>query len=157
MLKNVNLNAYSHHIERLMGIGNYLILIGVSPKEIFLWFQTMYIDAYHVFMYPNVYGMLCYGKLNSKDHMMTRPYICSSNYLKKMSDFKSSEITINNKKYKWDEIFDALYYNHINNYSKIFKSIYATAFSANRYNKFSEEKKNNIKKLSKMYLDWIFK
>ena len=157
ILKNVKLNAYSHHIERLMGIGNYLILIGVSQKEIFLWFQTMYIDAYHVFMYPNVYGMLCYGKLNEKSKMMTRPYFCSSNYLKKMSNFKSSEIIIDNKKYKWDDIFDSLYYNHINKYSDKLKSIYSSASSVNRWNKFDSKKKNEIFRLSKLYLNWIYK
>ena len=88
---------------------------------------------------------------------MTRPYFCSSNYLKKMSNFKSSEIIIDNKKYKWDDIFDSLYYNHINKYSDKLKSIYSSASSANRWNKFDSKKKNEIFRLSKLYLNWIYK
>ena len=65
-----------------MCVGNYLLLIGVKPSKIFEWFQMMYIDAYEVFMYPNVYGMLLYGFIDKEKHMMTRPYFCSSNYLK---------------------------------------------------------------------------
>lgn len=144
IIKNVNKYAYSHHIERLMCIGNFLLLIGLHPDEIYIWFQTMYIDAYDVFMVPNVYGMLCYAKLDDKSYMMTRPYFSSSNYIIKMSNYKSSEIEINSKKYKWDEIYDALYYNHINNHSEIFSKIYATAMAAKRWNSFDNSKKKSF-------------
>jgi deoxyribodipyrimidine photolyase-related protein len=157
IIKNVNLNGYSHHIERLMGIGNYLILIEVAPDEIYNWFQTMYIDAYDVFMVPNVYGMLCYGKLTDKYHMMTRPYFSSSNYIIKMSDYKSSIIKIDAKEYKWDEIYDALYYKHINNNIDEFEKIYATASSVKRWKTFNADKKKRILELSKMYIDWVKK
>ena len=49
-----------------------------------------------------------------------------------------------NKKYKWDDIFDSLYYNHINKYSDKLKSIYSSASSVNRWNKFDSKKKNEI-------------
>ena len=157
ILNNVTSNGYSHHIERLMGIGNFLILIGVNSDEIYKWFQTMYIDAYDVFMVPNIYGMLCYGKLNEKNHLMTRPYFCSSNYLIKMSNFKSSEIEVFDKKYKWDEIFDSLYYSHINNYSHIFEKIYSSASAVKRWNSFNSSKKKHILELSNLYIKWIYK
>ena len=35
ILNNVNSYAYSHHIERLMGIGNFLLLIEVNDKYIY--------------------------------------------------------------------------------------------------------------------------
>lgn len=156
ILKNVSSNAYSHHIERLMGIGNFLVLIETNPKSIYNWFQTMYIDAYDVFMVPNVYGMLCYGKLNEKSHMMTRPYFASSNYLIKMSDYKSELcVNIGNKTYKWDEIMDSLYWYHIYKYSTQFKKIYATSSGVSRFNKFDSNKKKSIIKLAKLYINWI--
>jgi deoxyribodipyrimidine photolyase-like uncharacterized protein len=37
--------TYSHHIERLMCVENYLLLIGVKPNKIFEWFQ-MYMVCY---------------------------------------------------------------------------------------------------------------
>jgi deoxyribodipyrimidine photolyase-related protein len=158
ILNNLLSNGYSHHIERLMGIGNFLILIEINPKEIYNWFQTMYIDAYDVFMVPNVYGMLSYGKLTESAHMMTRPYFASSNYLIKMSDYKSqSNVIINNNIYKWDEIIDSLYWSHINKYSKEFKKIYATSSAVSRYDKFDIAKKKKIIELSNIYKKWIHK
>lgn len=85
MIRKTIDNAYLHHIERLMYIGNYLLLNEIHPKHVFVWFQSMFLDSYHVFMYSNVYGMSQYscGPL-----IMTRPYFSSSNYIKKMSDYK---------------------------------------------------------------------
>ncbi len=155
ILSTVNSYAYSHHIERLMGIGNFLLLVQVSPEQIYLWFQSMYIDAYDVFMVPNVFGMLLYGSTDGKTKMMTRPYFCSSNYLMKMSDFKSSEITFGNTTCKWDEVFDALYYYNIDRYSDIFKKIYATASAVYRWDKFDNKKKNELVVMAKKYIEWI--
>lgn len=155
ILSTVNSYAYSHHIERLMGIGNFLLLIQVSPEQIYLWFQSMYIDAYDVFMVPNVYGMLLYASTDGKTRMMTRPYFCSSNYLMKMSDFKSSEITFANTTCKWDEVFDALYYAHINRYADVFKKIYATASAVARWEKFDSKRKNDLLDLANKYTNWI--
>ncbi len=159
ILSTVNSYAYSHHIERLMGIGNFLLLIEVSPAQIYLWFQSMYIDAYDVFMVPNVFGMLLYGSTSSdgKHRMMTRPYFCSSNYLMKMSNFKSSEITFGNTTCKWDEVYDALYYNLIDKYSDVYRKVYATASAVIRWEKFDSKKKNELKTLAKKYIEWIHK
>jgi deoxyribodipyrimidine photolyase-related protein len=157
ILSTVNSYAYSHHIERLMGVGNFLLLIQVSPEQIYLWFQSMYIDAYDVFMVPNVFGMLLYGSVDNKTKMMTRPYFCSSNYLMKMSDFKSSEMTFGNITCKWDEVFDALYYYNISRYSDIFKKIYATASAVYRWEKFNAKRKEELIDLAKKYIDWIHK
>lgn len=156
ILSNVNKYGYSHHIERLMCIGNFMILIDIHPKEIYNWFQTMYIDAYDVFMVPNVYGMLLYGLVDDKSHMMTRPYFCSSNYLMKMSDYKSVDILVNEENYKWDEIIDALYYRLIWNYSDEFSKIYSTASAVKRFNGFTASKKNNLLNLANIYIKWIF-
>ncbi len=161
ILTNINNYAYSHHIERLMCIGNFLILIGVKPTEIYNWFQTMYIDAYDVFMIPNVYGMLMYGydnnDNNKKIHMMTKPYFCSSNYILKMSDFKKEEININNKNIFWNDIFDALYYNLINNYQDEFKKIYSTSSSVSRWKKYTLKEKNQYLDLADEYIKWLYK
>ena len=60
--------GYLHHIERLMYIGNYFLLINIKPYDTFEWFQSMFLDSYHVFMYPNVYGM---SQFSAGDIMMT--------------------------------------------------------------------------------------
>ena len=158
-LQVVNNYAYSHHIDRLMVIGNFLLLIGVHPKYIFEWFQTMYIDAYYVFMYPNVYGMLLYGFIDKPKnlHMMTRPYFCSSNYLKKMSNYRAHIVTIDEKEYKWEDLFDGLYYNLINKYKNKFEKIYSTASSAKRWKEYGKKEQQEYLSNAKVYLNWIYK
>jgi deoxyribodipyrimidine photolyase-related protein len=156
IISHINKYAYSHHIERLMCIGNFLLLIGVKPEEIYNWFQTMYIDAYDVFMIPNVYGMLLYGFIEENVHMMVKPYFCSSNYLMKMSDYKTSEINLDETTYKWNEIIDALYYKLINDYSDEFSKIYSTAMAVKRYNDFTSKKKKDLINLANVYIKWIY-
>jgi deoxyribodipyrimidine photolyase-related protein len=153
IILKINKYAYSHHIERLMCIGNFLILIGVKPIEIYNWFQTMYIDSYDVFMVPNVYGMLLYGKISENKHMMTKPYLCSSNYLLKMSNYKKIKIEINDQLYEWTDIFDSLYYNHINNYIDLFKNLYSTAIAVKTWNK---KNKKEYLNLANLYLKWLY-
>ena len=100
--------AYSHHITRLMYFGNFFKLCLLKNDIIYRWFMEAFIDAYSWVMYGNVYGMIL-----NKIKIMTKNYIASSNYIFKMSNFKN----INN----WKEIFDALYYNYINeNYPELF-------------------------------------
>jgi deoxyribodipyrimidine photolyase-related protein len=53
-------------------------------------------------MIPNVYGMALYGYIYEKKHMMMKPYISSSNYILKMSNYKKDE---------WSNIIDDLYHN----------------------------------------------
>jgi deoxyribodipyrimidine photolyase-related protein len=156
IINKVNKYAYSHHIERLMCMGNFMLLLGISPKEIYNWFQTMYIDAYDVFMVPNVYGMLLYGFIDETHHMMVKPYFCSSNYLMKMSDFKSQNIELDDKTYKWDEIIDGLYYKLISDYSEEFSKIYSTSPAVKRFNGFTNSKKSQLLNLANLYIKWIF-
>jgi deoxyribodipyrimidine photolyase-related protein len=155
IILHINKYAYSHHIERLMCIGNFLLLVGVEPIEIYNWFQTMYIDAYDVFMVPNVYGMLLYGFNTNDAHMMTRPYFCSSNYLMKMSDFKTQEIDLDGEKYKWNDIMDGLYYKLVSDYSTEFSKIYSTANAVKRFNSFTNDKKKDLLNLANTYIKWL--
>jgi len=99
IIKAVNY-AYSHHIERLMVLGNFFLLCELDKDQVFEWFMEMYIDAYEWVMFANVYGMSQY----SYPEMMTKPYISSSNYILKMSHYQKGE---------WSEIWDGLYWRFI--------------------------------------------
>lgn len=90
--------AFAHHIERLMVVGNFMLLVGVHPDEIYHWFMEMFIDAYDWVMVPNVYGMSQYA---DGGIITTKPYFSSSNYLLKMSDFSRGD---------WCEVWDALFW-----------------------------------------------
>jgi len=53
-------------------------------------------------MIPNVYGMALFGYIYKNKHMMMKPYISSSNYILKMSNYKKDE---------WSNTIDDLYHN----------------------------------------------
>jgi deoxyribodipyrimidine photolyase-related protein len=91
--------GYSHHIERLMILGNFMCLCEVDPHEIYRWFMEFYIDAYDWVMVPNVYGMSQYA---DGGLITTKPYISASNYILKMSDYSKND--------PWCEIWDGLFW-----------------------------------------------
>lgn len=145
--------AYCHHIERLMILGNVMLLSMIKPTDVYKWFlEVVSIDAYEWVMEPNVYGMSQHsvGQL-----MMNRPYFSSSNYIFKMSSYKKSDENEKiklDKEYEWYEILDALYYNFIIKHKTYLKSIYSTANSVYILNKKSQTEKTNLKKLAEAYL-----
>ena len=83
-IKKLLESGYNHHIERLMVLGNFMLLCEIAPDEVYQWFMEMYIDAYDWVMVPNVYGM---SQFADGGMITTKPYICGSNYLMKMGDF----------------------------------------------------------------------
>ncbi len=76
--------AYSHHITRLMVLGNLATLLDVSPRQLTDWFWVAYTDAYDWVVEPNVLAMATYG---AGDVMTTKPYIAGAAYLERMSDY----------------------------------------------------------------------
>jgi deoxyribodipyrimidine photolyase-related protein len=93
--------GYNHHIERLMIIANLMNLARIDPKEVYIWFMEYYVDSSDWVMAPNVYGM---GLYSDGGIFSTKPYICGSSYILKMSDYKKGE---------WTDIVDGLYWKFI--------------------------------------------
>lgn len=81
--------AYLHHIERLMIINNLFILYEIKFKDMYDWFMICFVDSYDWVMIPNLYMNL--NSLNNNIKYMSRVYLASDNYIKKMSDFKNKE------------------------------------------------------------------
>ncbi len=79
----VRTHAYNHHIQRLMVLGNFAMLIGVEPAQVEEWYLVVYADAYEWVELPNVHGMSQFadgGLLGSK------PYAGGGAYINRMSD-----------------------------------------------------------------------
>lgn len=111
VMKKLYKTGYSHHIERLMILGNLFLLLEIHPDEIHKFFMAHYIDAYDWVMVGNVYGMSGYSDGGS---MVTKPYVSSSNYILKMSrDYKKSDA--------WCAIWDGLYWRFLDKYQNLLK------------------------------------
>lgn len=154
IIKKVLKYGYAHHIERLMYLGNFMLLNEFRPKDVHDWFMSMFLDSYHVFMETNVYGMSQYS---AGPLLSTRPYFSSSNYIDKMSSYSRKKdtykkIKLDNNEYDWFNIWDALYYNFINNNKIEFSKNYAIASSVKHWNNKTEIEKKNILLIAKKYL-----
>ena len=76
--------AYAHHIQRLMIIGNFSLLTQIHPDEVDAWYLGVYIDAIEWVELPNTRGMSQYA---DNGILATKPYVSSGNYIKKMSNY----------------------------------------------------------------------
>jgi deoxyribodipyrimidine photolyase-related protein len=88
--------GYAHHIERLMVAANLMNLTGIQPRDVYRWFMEMFVDAYDWVMVPNVFGM---GLTSEGGIFTSKPYICGSNYVLKMGDYKRGQ---------WCDVMDGL-------------------------------------------------
>lgn len=79
--------GYSHHITRLMVLGNLATLLDVDAHELSDWFWVAYTDAYDWVVEPNVLGMATWA---TQGVMTTKPYISGAAYLDRMGDHCSS-------------------------------------------------------------------
>lgn len=121
--------AYNHHIERLMIISNVMLLCEVDPKQVYKWFMEMYADSSDWVMAPNVYGM---GQFSDGGIFATKPYICGSNYIIKMSHYKKGD---------WSDVLDGLYWRFIHKNRGFFSSNYRLKMMVSLLDKMPSERK----------------
>ena len=140
IINKIILYSYAHHIERLMYLGNIMLLCMIDPKEVYRIFMEWTIDAYEWVMIPNVFGMSQYAS----DIMTTRIYFSSSNYIIKMSSFKKND---------WSETWNALYYNFISKHYKLLKGNYATSRQVKHWDDKSKKDQSILIKNANEYLD----
>jgi len=88
-------DGYSHHIPRLMVLGNFALLAGVHPRVITDWFLAMYVDAVDWVTTPNTLGMSQHadgvraknGRVTRQPVVGTKPYAASARYINSMSNY----------------------------------------------------------------------
>ena len=124
--------AYTHHINRLMIISNIMNLVGINPNEMYRWFMEMYIDSYDWVMVPNVYGM---GSYADGGIFSTKPYICGSSYMLRMSNYPKGD---------WCDVVDGLYWRFIDMNNKFFESNPRLSIMSKSLQKMSKDRKRLI-------------
>jgi deoxyribodipyrimidine photolyase-related protein len=139
-IKKVLETGYCHHIERLMVLGNFMLLCEFDPDEVYRWFMELFIDAYDWVMVPNVYGM---SQFADGGIMSTKPYISGSNYLMKMSDYPKGE---------WQSTWDALFWHFMDVHRDFFLQNPRLGMLISTFDKWSEEKKDDVRIKANDYL-----
>ncbi len=131
-IKKAVKTGYSHHIERLMILGNLMVLCEIKPTSSHRWFMEMYVDSSDWVMGPNVYGMALFS---DGGIFATKPYICGANYVKKMSDYPKGS---------WEEEMTSLYWRFVGKNIEYLQKNVRCTMMARIYQKFSEEKKEQL-------------
>lgn len=102
--------GWTHHINRLMVVANLMNLCEIEPRQVYGWFMQTHVDSADWVMGPNVYGM---GLFSDGGVFATKPYLCGSNYLLKMSDYRKGE---------WCDTVDGIYWRFIERHRDYFTS-----------------------------------
>ena len=143
IIQQLNGEAYCHHIERLMILGNFMLLCRFHPHEVYKWFMELFIDAYDWVMVPNVYGM---SQFADGGTFTTKPYISGSNYVLKMSD---------ERKGPWTEIWDGLFWTFVADHHELFLKNPRSSMMARNWQKFSSEKQNRLRCSAETFLEGL--
>jgi deoxyribodipyrimidine photolyase-related protein len=140
-IKKVLQTGYCHHIERLMVLGNFMLLCEFDPDEVYRWFMELFIDAYDWVMVPNIYGMTQFA---DGGLMTSKPYISGSNYLMKMSDYEKGA---------WQQIWDGLFWRFMHVHRDFFTTNPRLGMLVKTFDKMNEEKRNTHLLIAEKYLD----
>ena len=132
--------AYAHHIERLMVLGNFMNLCEIDPDQVYRWFMELFIDAYDWAMVPNVYGM---SQFADGGFITTKPYISGSGYIRRMGDYPPGE---------WREVMDGLFWRFVDVHREVFKNNARTAVLVYQLDRMDDGKLERHRKVAEDFL-----
>jgi len=83
-MADIGAHGWTHHIQRLMILGNLSLLSGVDPWQLTEWMWASFVDGAEWVMLPNVIGMALHA---DGGRMATKPYAAGGAYIDRMSDY----------------------------------------------------------------------
>ena len=149
----VRSTAYNHHIQRLMILGNFLLLAGIDPQQAHDWFLEMYIDAHEWVMAANVLGMALHA---DGGFMATKPYAGSAAYISKMSNYCSGcDFDPNKKSGPGACPFNLLYWDFYDRHATRFAPNPRTSMMVNSWKKRPTPERGKILADAKGFLETL--
>ncbi len=135
--------GYAAHIPRLMIFLNVFVMLQVRPEDVVRWFmEIVSMDATIYFMWAIVTTMGAYNL-----RFMQKPYISTSSYLLKMSNYPKGE---------WCDTFSALFYDFLcRNKSKLKGSCSIYLRNLSHFESKDPAHRLHIKKLAKAFRDRV--
>lgn len=142
--------AYAHHIQRLMVIGNFALLAGISPDELDAWYLGVYIDAIEWVEITNTRGM---SQFADGGIVGSKPYVASSNYIQKMGDYcQGCHYDMKQRTGEKACPFNALYWDFYARHEDRFRKNPRIGMMYQTWGKMSPETQASIRKQA---ADWI--
>ena len=142
-IRRASATGYNHHIERLMVVGNLMLLCRVDPHAAYRWFMEMYVDSADWVMAPNVYGMALHSEGGS---FTSKPYICGSSYLRKMSDYGKGP---------WCDTVDGLYWSFVDDHQSFFASNPRSKMMLRTLERIDADRKQRIFSAARDFVDRV--
>lgn len=139
-IRKVDKYGFTHHIERLMVLGNLMLLCEIHPDEVNQWFMEMFVDSADWVMVPNVYGM---SQFADGGLFATKPYIGGGNYIRKMSHYPNGE---------WVDIMNGLYWRFIAKNRQVFEQNPRMSMMTRTLDKMADEKRKTIFELADQFI-----
>ena len=120
VLNDVDRNGWTHHIQRLMILGNLSLLAGVRPHELTDWMWAGFVDGADWVMQPNVIGMALHA---DGGRMATKPYAAGGAYIDRMSDY-CGDCRYDRKRRTGEDAcpFTTLYWDFLDRHADTFES-----------------------------------
>ncbi|MAI08722.1 MAG: cryptochrome/photolyase family protein [Magnetococcales bacterium] len=144
-------NAYAHHIQRLMVIGNFSLLTGLNPMEVNEWYLLVYADAYEWVELPNVTGMILFA---DGGYLASKPYAASGTYINKMSNYCANcKYSVNQKNGEKACPFNYLYWDFLARNREKLKNNHRIGMMYKTYDRMPEKKKVQITKDSQKFIN----
>ena len=142
--------AYAHHIQRLMVIGNFALLNMTDPDEVDQWYLGIYIDAIEWVEITNTRGM---SQFADGGIVGSKPYLSSANYMHKMSNY-CTNCHYDHKKKTGDKAcpFNSLYWNFYDTHRDKLAKNQRIAMMYRTWDKKSEQEKEELLKQADHYL-----
>jgi deoxyribodipyrimidine photolyase-related protein len=140
VIRKVNRLGWAHHIERLMVVGNLMLLCEIEPRQAYRWFMEMFVDSANWVMVPNVYGMALFS---DGGIFTTKPYICGSNYLLRMGDYPRGD---------WTGAMDGLFWRFVGRHRAFFQKQPRLAMITGNLERMSPERRARLGQRADLFL-----